>query len=96
MACARTLLDAHGHPTGFICGDGIVACWACGVVADALCDYPTGAGQTCDLPLCGRCRVRQGGELLDLDYCPQHARMAAGLAVPPTPAQLALWPTPLK
>jgi hypothetical protein len=95
MGCASTLLDERGRPTGFVCGAGIEACAGCGVVAVALCDWPIGRGRTCDLPLCGRCRVPQGGDLRDLDYCPQHALAAAGRATPPSTAQLALWPTPI-
>lgn len=50
-------------------------CYACQAPHEALCDWPTGDGQTCDRKLCGQHRSRQGG---DVDYCPEHARESAG------------------
>jgi hypothetical protein len=37
-----------------------------------LCDFPTGNGKTCDKPLCQACAHHCE---LDLDYCPNHARL---------------------
>jgi transcriptional regulator with XRE-family HTH domain len=59
-------------------GDGIEAC-ACGEAADYLCDFPLGKGKTCDAPLCWKCRRQQGGETMDLDFCPAHALIAFGM-----------------
>lgn len=90
MGCALTQI---GDGVAFVCGNSIAAC-ACNYVATALCDYPMGKGRTCDAPLCERCRVRQGGALRDIDFCPPHALMAQGRTTAPTANQLALWPTP--
>ncbi len=49
----------------------ITACGRCQAKISAyLCDYPTGLGKTCDIPLCDDCRSPQGP---DLDYCSAHA-----------------------
>jgi hypothetical protein len=77
MGCATTTLPGVDG-VAFICGAGIVPCAVCGHVAEALCDYPMGAGKTCDLPLCGRHRVAQGGDLEDIDFCPAHVLVALG------------------
>ena len=56
----------------FMCGRGrspLPQC-RCGRGADYLCDEPLGRGKTCDLPLCGHCRMSIGD---DLDLCPVHA-----------------------
>lgn len=45
-------------------------CGHCSRMHVALCDWPTGEGQTCDLKLCAQHRAKQGG---DVDYCPAHA-----------------------
>lgn len=53
MPCARTFISPiTGESTGWICGEGIIPCSICGIVADYLCDYPLGKGKTCDAPLC--------------------------------------------
>ena len=41
----------------------------CAGVDEILCDWPTGAGKTCDLAICRRCAVRVGP---NMDYCPAH------------------------
>ena len=56
----------------FICGEGIEPCSNCGEVADWLCDYPTGKGERCSLPLCDNCRTHDGKH----DFCSIHAKMA--------------------
>jgi len=83
--------DCDDYPCGacgddiiIICGEGMQSCSLCLHVAEALCDFPMGEGKTCDLPLCTRHRIAQAGEIDDIDYCPQHARMAAGIVVTPT------------
>ncbi len=69
----------NGHEAnGFVCTRSRYrpkVCDLCGVLADALCDWPMGNGKTCDAPLCAKHRVRQGE---NVDYCPRHARMARG------------------
>lgn len=70
MACSVTF--AEKRPV-FACGEGLVVCHYCSDVAEALCDYPIGNGQTCDLPLCSRHRVRRGPEWYDIDLCPFHS-----------------------
>lgn len=77
MGCATDKLTDGS--TIFLCGEGVQSCGRCTQVAVALCDFPTGDGKTCDIPLCNRHRIAQGGELLDIDYCPQHALMARGM-----------------
>ncbi len=67
----------------WLCGDGVTPCDQCGKVADFLCDFPMGKGKTCDAPLCDDCRVHQGGELKDLDFCPAHALIALGMVTGP-------------
>lgn len=62
---------------GFMCGSRQRApqCGACKTATStALCDHPlvgAKAGKTCDMPLCGRCRVQTGP---DRDLCPAHAK----------------------
>ncbi len=34
-----------------------------------LCDFPVGAGKTCDAPMCTRCATKIA---FDIDYCPNH------------------------
>lgn len=48
-------------------------CAFCGRTANYYCDYPVGGGETCDKPLCKKCRELVGEEL---DYCPKHAKKA--------------------
>jgi hypothetical protein len=62
--------------TIFLCGEGVQQCSRCAHIAVALCDFPLGGGTTCDLPLCDGHRIAQGGDMQDIDYCPQHALMA--------------------
>lgn len=53
MGCALTFIDPDtGEPKGFVCGEGVIPCSVCGIVAEHLCDYPLGEGKTCDAPLC--------------------------------------------
>jgi len=70
----------------FVCGSWLKEakpCALCGAIAWYLCDYPMGRGKTCDLALCREHRQRVQGEFDEdddpdaIDYCPQHARMAA-------------------
>lgn len=68
---------------GFVCGPGVKPCRFCGTYSEALCDYPIAPGKTCDAPLCKRCRVKQGAEWQDIDFCPTHALMASGKVNPP-------------
>lgn len=56
----------------FMCGKGIVPCANCGQAADFLCDYPVGAGKTCDLPICNTCRTHVG----KYDFCPVHIEIS--------------------
>lgn len=67
----------------FFCGDGIEPCAFCGDVASALCDYPVGRRQRCDTYLCENCRIQQGGEIRDIDFCPSHALIALGTVTGP-------------
>lgn len=50
MGCA--IFESSAGGKGFMCGSGITPCGVCGRPADFLCDYPSGKGKTCDLPLC--------------------------------------------
>lgn len=72
-----------GEAPMWICGRGgkidVQGCHRCTYVADYLCDFPVGGGKTCDLPICEKHRIRQGGEMGDIDYCPQHALIALGM-----------------
>jgi hypothetical protein len=52
-------------------------CVACGGYAPFFCDYEIAPGQTCDAPVCGRCRYNIGLK----DYCPSHAAMATRVLV---------------
>lgn len=66
------------HDGGWVCGEGVEPCAApgnegsCGYAADYLCDWPTGEGKTCDLPLCEDHAVEHGPEWQDMHFCPQH------------------------
>lgn len=64
------------------CGPRIDPKDVCGVCkrqwSVALCDFPV-RGRTCDLPLCDNHRRKQGGETLDMDFCPAHQLIALGL-----------------
>ena len=89
MGCALTMWDKGTRKhTAFICGPGITPCPYCGSPADYLCDYPTGEGRTCDIWLCEHHRIRQGGDLQNLDFCPQHSLIARGVATVPDESQL--------
>jgi hypothetical protein len=46
-------------------------CSICGEPGGRLCDFPVGAGKTCDASLCGRCAVPIRK---DVEYCPTHPR----------------------
>jgi hypothetical protein len=50
------------------------SCYACKAPHEALCDWPVGDGKTCYRKLCREHRAWQGG---DVDYCPEHAVLAA-------------------
>ncbi len=89
MGCARLLGTQEEPWIGFICGADVVACTACGVYAEYLCDWPMGKGKTCDAPLCGRHAISQGfppdnqprlfgdpDPETEIHYCPTHAAMA--------------------
>ncbi len=91
MGCARAWIDPRtGEPTGFACGEGVVACSVCGVWAERLCDYPLGKGRTCDAPLCSnhaipvrpfpqkRLRVQDDADAEWVEFCPQHYTLHAG------------------
>lgn len=54
-------------------------CYYCPTRHEALCDWPAGDGKTCDRMLCRQHRARQGG---DVDYCPEHAAIAARKMAP--------------
>jgi len=68
MPC-RTF-QGHGF-SGVICGGRArpKKCVHCGRDADALCDWPTGGGKTCDKPCCSKCRMHVGP---NVDYCKDH------------------------
>lgn len=85
VAFFERLDTAESDDPIFVCGDytkTTPSCSRCGAFAFYRCDYPMGAGKTCDLALCGRCRVRVAGEPDEdddpagIDYCPQHVLMA--------------------
>jgi hypothetical protein len=71
MGCG-TVINKERRVVGFVCGRGITPCGECGSPSDYLCDFPTGDGNTCDIPLCGfhSCEV---GE--DKHFCPIHTAM---------------------
>lgn len=68
MPC-YTLHDKDRRPIGHICGDLGAPCLHCGAPSDALCDYPVGAGKTCDRALCD---YHAAEVAPDLHYCPAH------------------------
>lgn len=70
------IIDEGGN-TQFYCGSGVVEVCKCGHMADFLCDYPSGRGKTCDLPLCQDCRFNIGEER---DLCEIHWHMFKGKA----------------
>lgn len=76
------VLEDKGAIT-FFCGHRLLGCYRSDQFAVALCDWPMGDGKTCDIPLCERHRVSQGGELQDIDFCPEHALVARGLVRSP-------------
>lgn len=59
-------------------------CAICGRPSTLQCDYPAGAGRTCDAYLCRLCAVPQGN---DVDWCKSHEHgsgtAAGGRAVMP-------------
>ena len=79
MPCARDWFDDDKRWAGFLCGEGIEPCRFCGFVSDYLCDFPVASGATCDAPLCDRHAIGQGGDLMDIHFCPTHVIMARGL-----------------
>jgi hypothetical protein len=68
-----------------ICGSKpMVACRACEAAVSAyLCDYPVSQGRTCDMPLCGGCRVPQSP---GRDFCPRHGQQTLKLGATAGPA----------
>ncbi len=62
----------------WIHGDGVVMCASCLYIADYLCDFPMGKGQTCDAPLC---EEHANVHDKDLHFCPQHEVIATKMAV---------------
>lgn len=53
MGCVRFDPDEDGEGWGWMCGAGVPGpCSVCGLVADHLCDFPMGKGNTCDAMLC--------------------------------------------
>ena len=70
------VLKIPGGGTAIIHGSKPMVACICGEKISAyLCDYPVGAGRTCDAPLCDDCRTNKGPEV---DYCPDHADRGAG------------------
>lgn len=65
----------------FFCGDGVKPCGECTTIADCLCDWPMGAGKTCDALLCDR-HAHPIGD--DRHLCPIHAAVfqATGAMTP--------------
>ena len=62
--------DSERKIKGFFCGRlGKPCLEECGDVADYLCDFPVGPGQTCDRRLCEYHAAEIGPEL---HYCPAH------------------------
>jgi hypothetical protein len=72
-----TVHDGEGAKIGYLCGALGPACFHCGDVADALCDFPLGEeGRTCDRPLCLRCAPEVGA---DKNFCREHNERGPGL-----------------
>lgn len=70
------ILRIKGGGSAVIHGSKPMRACICGYEISAyLCDFPVGAGQTCDAPLCSGCRVNKGP---GLDYCPEHADQGHG------------------
>lgn len=63
--------DSNGSVIGIICSKGTgKKCYKCGYPMTSLCDYPIGHGNTCDHPMCNRCKKTIGD---DIDVCPEHS-----------------------
>jgi hypothetical protein len=71
MHCTRVKLS--GGVSAIVCGSRppIKHCTACDQVAPFLCDWKTGDGKTCDLPICGVHAERVGD---DKHLCPKHSK----------------------
>lgn len=68
MPC-YTIRDKAGKAIGTLCGKLGPHCPGCGAVGDFLCDYPVGAGKTCDRPMC----EHHAHEVApDIHYCVAH------------------------
>lgn len=86
MACVQVVLTdkrSKRSQVMYMCGDrvdmeSLGLCHWCCKPATAMCDYPMGNGKTCNLPLCDEHRVRQrdehGNVIVDVDFCPIHAK----------------------
>lgn len=68
MAC-YTLYDKDRKPTGHMCGKLGPHCADCGDVGVNLCDFPVGAGETCDRAIC---EYHSHGVAPEIDYCDAH------------------------
>jgi hypothetical protein len=54
-------------------------CAVCGRSGGFLCDFPTGKGtKTCDRSLCRQHAIKRPAVDGDIDYCPEHAKLAWG------------------
>jgi len=51
MPC-YVIYDEKQNPVGHLCGKLGAHCADCGDVGVNLCDFPVGAGKTCDRPIC--------------------------------------------
>ena len=72
MPCNHVTLPGGGY--AIICSRGRRPrpCACCNLPSTKLCDFPTGNGKTCDLPLCDKCAVKGGP---NVDFCPGHERL---------------------
>jgi len=65
--------SSDGSIVGVMCSRGrrqVKPCYICGKPHTSLCDYPVGDGNTCDRPMCDKCRTMIGP---DLDVCRAHS-----------------------
>ncbi len=71
MRCTHVKLP--GGVRAIVCGSRppIKHCTACDQVAPFLCDWKTGPGKTCDLPICVAHAERVAD---DKHLCPKHSR----------------------
>lgn len=68
MTCSHVSIGGHSM---IVCGKTrIHACSACKEPAVAMCDWKTGAGRTCDAPLCSQHTTKPSARK---DLCPGHA-----------------------